>query len=107
LLLSSACSSSQSGEEHSAGQRDLLKIYTSCARDESSKVQEFYLKAALEDFVRELESHSSLGHYQDMNVIGAGPGDDELLQAGMVFAIEPVLYAKQLNFAVFLEASFW
>lgn len=42
-----------------------------------------------------------------MNVIGAGPGDDELLQAGMVFAIEPVLYAKQLNFAVFLEASFW
>ena len=85
----------------------MLKIYTSCARDESSKVQEFYLKAALEDFVRELESHSSLGHYQDMNVIGAGPGDDELLQAGMVFAIEPVLYAKQLNFAVFLEASFW
>ena len=38
-----------------------------------------------------------------MNVIGAGPGDDEPLQAGMVFAIEPVLYAKQLNFAVFLE----
>jgi Xaa-Pro aminopeptidase len=60
-------------------------------------------KAALEDFIRELESHSSLGHYQDMNVIGAGPGDDEPLGAGMVFAIEPVLYSKQQNFAVFIE----
>src|SRR6266550_2149076 len=59
--------------------------------------------AALEHFVRELESHSSLGHYQDMNVLGAGPGDDEPLQAGMVFAIEPVLYSKEQNFAVFLE----
>jgi Xaa-Pro aminopeptidase len=38
-----------------------------------------------------------------MNVIGAGPGDDEPLQAGMVFAIEPVLYSKQQNFAVFIE----
>jgi hypothetical protein len=54
-------------------------------------------------FIRELESHSSLGHYQDMNVLGAGPGDDEPLQPGMVFAIEPVLYSPQQNFAVFLE----
>jgi Xaa-Pro aminopeptidase len=84
-------------------QRDLLKICTSCAREELSKVREPYVKAALEDFIHELESHSSLGHYQDMNVIGAGPGDDEPLQAGMVFAIEPVLYSKQQNFAVFLE----
>jgi Xaa-Pro aminopeptidase len=84
-------------------QRDLLKICTSCARDELSKAQQPYLKVALEDFIHELESHSSLGHYQDLNVIGAGPGDDEPLQAGMVFAIEPVLYSKQQNFAVFLE----
>jgi Xaa-Pro aminopeptidase len=84
-------------------QRDLLKICAACAREELPKVQESYVKSALEDFIRELESHSSLGHYQDMNVIGAGPGDDEPLQAGMVFAIEPVLYSKQQNFAVFLE----
>jgi Xaa-Pro aminopeptidase len=38
-----------------------------------------------------------------MDVIGAGPGDDEPPQAEMVFAIEPVLYSKQQNFAVFLE----
>jgi Xaa-Pro aminopeptidase len=81
----------------------LLKICTACARDESSKAQEPYLRSALEDFIRELENHSSLGHYQDMNVIGAGPLDDEPLQPGMVFAIEPVLYSKQQNFAVFLE----
>jgi Xaa-Pro aminopeptidase len=84
-------------------QRDLLKICTTCARGELSKVQESYLQEALGDFIRELESHSSLGHYQDMNVLGAGPGDDEPLQAGMVFAIEPILYSKQTNFAVFLE----
>jgi Xaa-Pro aminopeptidase len=84
-------------------QRDLLKICVSCARDELAKTQEPYLKTALSDFIRELESHSSLGHYQDMNVLGAGPGDDEPLQPGMVFAIEPVLYSPQQNFAVFLE----
>jgi Xaa-Pro aminopeptidase len=84
-------------------QRDLLKICISCARDELSKAQPPYLKTALSDFVRELESHSSLGHYQDMNVLGAGPPDDEPLQPGMVFAIEPILYSPQQNFAVFLE----
>ena len=84
-------------------QRDLVKICASCARNELHEVHEPYAKAALEHFVRELESHSSLGHYQDMNVLGAGPGDDEPLQAGMVFAIEPVLYSKEQNFAVFLE----
>jgi Xaa-Pro aminopeptidase len=38
-----------------------------------------------------------------MNVLGSGPGDDEPLQAGVVFAIEPILYSRQTNFAVFLE----
>ena len=38
-----------------------------------------------------------------MNVLGAGPPDDEPLQAGAVFAIEPILYSEQQNFAVFLE----
>ncbi len=84
-------------------QRDLLKICISCAHDELAKAEAPFLKTALSDFVRELESHSSLGHYQDMNVLGAGPPDDEPLQAGMVFAIEPILYSKQQNFAVFLE----
>jgi Xaa-Pro aminopeptidase len=84
-------------------QRDLVKTCVSCARKELQEIHEPYAKVALEDFVRELESHSTLGHYQDMNVLGAGPGDDEPLQAGMVFAIEPVLYSKQQNFAVFLE----
>jgi Xaa-Pro aminopeptidase len=84
-------------------QRELVKLCVSCARTELSKVNDSYLKSALEDFVRELESHSSLGHYQDMNVLGAGPGDDEPLQPGMVFAIEPILYSRQQNFGVFLE----
>ena len=84
-------------------QHDLLKICITCARDELAKIREAYLQEALQDFIRELESHSSLGHYQDMNVLGSGPGDDEPLQAGMVFAIEPILYSKQINFAVFLE----
>jgi len=84
-------------------QRDLVKICAACARDELSRSQEPYLKTALSDFVRDLESHSSLGHYQDMNVMGAGPENDEPLQPGMVFAIEPILYSAQQNFVVFLE----
>jgi Xaa-Pro aminopeptidase len=44
-------------------QHDLLKICTACARDELSKARESYLQEALQDFIRELESHSSLGHY--------------------------------------------
>jgi Xaa-Pro aminopeptidase len=84
-------------------QRDLVKICAACARDELSRSQEPYLKTALSDFVRDLESHSTLGHYQDMNVMGAGPENDEPLQPGMVFAIEPILYSAQQNFVVFLE----
>jgi hypothetical protein len=72
-----------------------LKICISCARDELGKAQAPYLKTALSDFVRELESHSSLGHYQDMNVLRAGPRDDEPLQPGVVLAMEPILYSKQ------------
>jgi len=49
------------------------------------------------------QSHSTLGHYQDMNVLGAGPADDEPLKPGMVFAIEPILYSKEQKFAAFVE----
>jgi len=38
-----------------------------------------------------------------MNVLGAGPANDEPLKAGMVFAIEPILYSKEQNFAAFVE----
>jgi Xaa-Pro aminopeptidase len=35
--------------------------------------------------------------------MGAGAGYDEPLEPGMVFAIEPVLYSRELDFAVFVE----
>jgi Xaa-Pro aminopeptidase len=84
-------------------QHELARICAACAREQLPTLHETYLREAVEAFVRDVESHSTLGHYQDMNVMGAGPGNDEPLQPGMVFAIEPVLYAKRLNFAVFLE----
>lgn len=84
-------------------QHDLEKICASCAREQLPTMKESYLRNATEDFIREVESHSTLGHYQDLNVMGAGAGNDEPLEPGMVFAIEPVLYSKELNFAVFLE----
>jgi len=84
-------------------QRDLVKICTACARDQLPNLAEGYLRRAVEDFVREVESHSTLGHYQDMNVRGAGPADDEPLKPGMVFAIEPILYSKEQKFAAFVE----
>jgi len=84
-------------------QHDLAKICASCANAQVSSLKEEYLRKALNEFVKEVGTHSTLGHYQDMNVLGAGPGNDEPLRPGMVFAIEPVLYSKEQNFAVFME----
>jgi Xaa-Pro aminopeptidase len=84
-------------------QRDLEKICAACARDQLRDLGEGAVGKAVERFVREVESHPTLGHYQDLNVMGAGAGYDEPLEPGMVFAIEPVLYSKELNFAVFVE----
>src|SRR5712692_9848160 len=84
-------------------QHDLEKTCAACAREQLPGLREDHLHKAVENFVREVESHSTLGHYQDLNVMGAGAGNDEPLQPGMVFAIEPVLYSKELKFAVFIE----
>jgi Xaa-Pro aminopeptidase len=84
-------------------QHDLEKICAACARDQLRDLREGAVRKAVEGFVREVESHPTLGHYQDLNVMGAGAGYDEPLEPGMVFAIEPVLYSKELNFAVFVE----
>ena len=84
-------------------QHDLARICVACAREQLPNLTEGYLRRAVEDFAREVESHSTLGHYQDMNVLGAGPGNDEPLRPGMVFAIEPILYSKEQNFAAFVE----
>ena len=84
-------------------QHDLVKICVACARDQLPNLTEGYLRRAVEDFVSEVESHSTLGHYQDMNVLGAGPLNDEPLKPGMVFAIEPILYSKEQDFAAFVE----
>ena len=84
-------------------QHDLVKICSTCAREQLPNLPQGYLRKAVEEFVQEVESHSTLGHYQDINVMGSGAGNDEPLKAGMVFAIEPVLYSKELNFAAFVE----
>ncbi len=84
-------------------QHDLVKICASCARERLSSLKEDYLRKAVQVFIAEVESHSTLGHYQDMNVLGAGAENDQPLQTGMVFAIEPILYSKELNFAAFVE----
>jgi Xaa-Pro aminopeptidase len=84
-------------------QHDLVKICASCARERLPSLKENYLRKAVQEFVAEVESHSTLGHYQDMNVLGAGAENDEPLRAGMVFAIEPILYSKEQNFAAFVE----
>ncbi len=84
-------------------QRDLVAICVGCVREALPKLSEPYLRMAAEDFIRETESHSSLGHYQDLNVLGAGADADEPLTPGMVFAIEPILYSRETRFAVFME----
>jgi Xaa-Pro aminopeptidase len=83
-------------------QRQLVQITADCAEAQLPKLEGLFLKAVTE-WVKSLRSQSVLGHYEDMNVLGAGAGDDEPLQPGMVFAIEPILYSRDLNFAVFIE----
>lgn len=86
-----------------ATQHDLARICASCAREQIPSLPEDHFRKDVEEFASEVESHSTLGHYQDLNVMGSGAGNDEPLKPGMVFAIEPVLYSKELNFAVFVE----
>ena len=83
-------------------QHELVKIAAQCAEDQLPHLVGLHRKAT-EEWVASMRSHTTLGHYQDMNVLGVGAGDDEPLQPGMVFAIEPVLYSKDLNFAIFME----
>jgi Xaa-Pro aminopeptidase len=83
-------------------QHDLVKVTTRCAQEQLPALGDPYRKS-VQEWITNLLSHSTLGHYQDLNVLGAGAGDDEPLEAGMVFAIEPVLYSKDLQFAVFVE----
>lgn len=86
-----------------ATQHELAKICASCAREQLPNLPTGHFRKDVEEFAQEVESHSTLGHYQDLNVMGSGAGNDEPLQPGMIFAIEPVLYSKELNFAVFVE----
>ena len=84
-------------------QHDLVRTNTACVREQLPNLKESYLRTAVADYLQEVESHSTLGHYQDINVMGSGAANEEPLQPGMVFAIEPVLYSKELNFAIFIE----
>lgn len=83
-------------------QRDLVKVTAACARAQLPGLDGLYRKA-VEQWLESLSHSPALGHYEDMNVLGAGGGPDEPLQAGMVFAIEPILYSRDLNFAAFVE----
>ena len=83
-------------------QHNLVEIIAQCAESQLPGLGDPY-RISVQEWIKSLRSHTTLGHYQDLNVLGVGAGDDEPLMAGMVFAIEPVLYSKELNFAVFVE----
>ena len=83
-------------------QHDLVRVTSTCAQAQLPSLDGLYRKA-VEQWIEALSQSPVLGHYQDMNVLGVGASPDEPLQAGMVFAIEPVLYSPDLNFAVFVE----
>ncbi|MGH9555813.1 MAG: aminopeptidase P N-terminal domain-containing protein [Terriglobales bacterium] len=83
-------------------QRDLVKVTAACAEAQLPGLDGPYRKA-VERWIESLKRSDALGHYEDMNVLGVGAGYDEPLEAGMVFAIEPILYSRDLNFAAFVE----
>jgi Xaa-Pro aminopeptidase len=83
-------------------QKDLVNTTADCAESQLPQLSGLHRKAT-EEWVISLRSQSVLGHYEDMEVLGVGAADDEPLQPGMVFAIEPILYSRDLNFAIFME----
>jgi Xaa-Pro aminopeptidase len=84
-------------------QRDLVNICARAMDRQLPSLKEPYLRKAAAQFIKDIDAHPALGHYEDMNVIGAGADNDEPLRPGMVFAIEPVLYVPDMSFAVFIE----
>ena len=84
-------------------QADLVNICADAVERQMPDLKEPYVRRAAEAFIQQIRSQPTLGHYVDMNVIGAGPQPDEPLEPGMVFAIEPVLYWEELDFAIFAE----
>ncbi|MBI4446288.1 MAG: aminopeptidase P family protein [Acidobacteria bacterium] len=84
-------------------QRDLLNKCVATMQEQSRHLKADYLRKAAEQFVQITSARPMLGHYVDMNVIGAGAGVDEPLQPGMVFVIEPLLFSEETGFAVFME----
>jgi len=84
-------------------QRDLVKTCVDAMERQLPDIAEDYLRVAASGFVEMTKMRASLGHYLDMNVIGAGAAPDEPLQPGMVFAYRAFLFCNANQFAVFIE----
>jgi Xaa-Pro aminopeptidase len=84
-------------------QQDIVKTCAQGVEREVPSLKEPFLQKAASQFIKDIYNHPALGHYQDMNVMGSGAPNDQPLKPGMVFAIEPVLYVPDMNFAVFVE----
>lgn len=84
-------------------QAKLLETAVSAMRRQLPDLHEPYLQNAANGFIEMTSARPMLGHYVDMNVIGAGAGRDTALEPGMVFVIEPLLFCKEQQFGVFVE----
>jgi Xaa-Pro aminopeptidase len=87
----------------SATQRDLVRNCVNAMEQQLPNLTEDWLRKAGEDFITTTRNRPTLGHYIDIDVIGKGPSPDEALMPGMVFAIEPLLFCPEKEFAVFVE----
>lgn len=84
-------------------QRDLVTVCVQAMQRQLDGLIEDYLKAAALNFIAMTSVRPTLGHYLDTDVIGMGARPDEPLRAGMVFAIEPILYCPEKRFGAFVE----
>lgn len=84
-------------------QRDLVGACVERMERQLGSLSEDYLRSAALNFIETTRMRPALGHYVDMNVIGAGPAPDEPLKSQMVFAIEPLLFCPEMKFGVFVE----
>jgi Xaa-Pro aminopeptidase len=84
-------------------QKELVTACVGTMERQLNSLSEEYLRSAALNFIETTRVRPSLGHYVDMNVIGAGPAPDEPLKPQMVFAIEPLLFCPEKQFGVFVE----
>lgn len=83
-------------------QLEMKNICLNAMKEELKKIKKAYLRDIAEMFIGINTRRPALGHYVDMSTVGEGAMDDEPIEAGMVFSLEPLMFDFETSFSVFI-----